>query len=291
MAILNSPAMRRGLAFLPAHPTSVLIAAALYAVPFAGQSFFTAKAGAGAAGAAPLGLLFGALALAAFILAMASWGRVALGKPAGSWLGLALGGDEARLGWTTVLILILSLTVLGTAFLAVAFMIAALALINVDPDAPPPAEGEVDLFAMFGTGEMLTAGAIFTIFAVFSLWFFLRLAMAYPATLDAARIQIMSVWPLSGRGRSVQILTTVLVSAMPGVVILAVFNVGVFALTGGYPADAQSVSGENGGLLLSAPLFLTLAFAYGVGKAALVGAPVCVALCALYQDLRARPGK
>lgn len=290
MMLIDLPAVRRALQYPVTSAPAVLAGAGLYAAVFAFQSYFTARAGAGDAGAAPLGLVLGLVALAAFVLAMASWGRVALGKPNGPWLGLALGGDEARLGWATVLILILSLTVLGTAFLAVAFMIAALALINVDPEAPAP-EGDVDLFAMLGTGEMITAGVIFTVFALFSLWFFLRLAMAYPATLDSGRIQIMSIWPLSGQGRSVQILTTVLAAALPGVVLLGLFNLAAAGVIGVYPASAQSGAGELGTLSVSAPLFLALAFVYGFGKAALVGAPVCVALCALYQNLRAAPVK
>jgi hypothetical protein len=290
MMIIDLPAVRQAVRFPLSNPTVVVAGAALYALVFAFQSYFTALAGAGDAGAAPLGLLLGLVALVAFVLAMASWGRVALGKPSGPWPGLALGGDEGRLAWATVLILILSLTVLGTAFLAVTFMIAALALINVDPNAPAP-EGDVDLFAMFGTGEMITAGVIFTVFALFSLWFFLRLAMAYPATLDAGRIQIMSIWPLSGRGRSVQILTTVLASALPGVAILALFNLAAAGVAGVYPASAQSASGELGALSVSVPVFLALAFVYGLGKAALVGAPVCVALCTLYQSLRATPAQ
>ncbi len=290
MMLIDLPAVRRALQYPISNAPAVLAGAGLYAAVFAVQSYFTALAGAGVTGAAPWGLAFGLLALGAFVLAMASWGREALGKPQGPWFGLALGGDEGRLAWATVLILILSLTVLGTAFLAVAFMIAALALINVDPDAPAP-EGDVDLFAMFGTGEIITATVIFAVFALFSLWFFLRLAMAYPATLDAGRIQIMSIWPLSGRGRSVQILTTVLAAASPGVVILVLFNLAAAGLTGVYPASAPSAAGELGALSVSAPVFLALAFIYGLGKAALVGAPVCVALCALYQNLQAAPVK
>ncbi len=287
--MIDIPAIRRALLFVPAHFQSVLAGAALYALIFAFQSYFTALTGAGDVGAAPIAFGFAVLAFFAFVLAMASWGRAALGQARAGVLGLALGPDEGRLSWAAFLILVLSLTVLGTAFLAVAFMIAALALINVDPNAPPPEAGQVDLFGLFGLGEWVVTIVIFAVFGLFSLWFFLRLAMAYPATLDARRIQIMTVWPLSGKGRSVRILTTVLGAALPGVLVLWLFNAAFAALTGVFPAAAQSASGQGGALLVSAPLFLGMAFVYGIGKAALVGAPVCAALCALYQDLSEKP--
>ena len=287
--MIDLPAVKRALFFVAENPTPVAAAAALYGLVFAFQSYFTALAGAGDLGAAPLALGFGVLGFLAFVLAIVSWGRIALGKPGGQLFGVALGADELRLTWAAFLSVVLSLTVLGTAGLAVAFMIAALALINVDPEAPAPDAGNVDLFGMFGAGEWIVTGVIFTAFALFSLWFFLRLAMAYPATLDASRIQIMSVWPLSGKGRSVKILTTALAAALPGVVVLVVFNLITAALLGAYPAASQSASGDAGALAVGAPGFLIMSFLYGSGKAALVGAPVCVALCALYRELKAAP--
>ena len=287
--IVDLTAVKRALSFIAENQVAVAVAAGLYGVAFAFQSMFTALAGSGVVGAAPIALGFGAFGFFGFVLAMASWGRIALEKPGGKVLGLSLGADEVRLTWAAFLIVILSLTVLGTAGLAVAFMIAALALINVDPEAPPPEAGDVDLFAMFGTGEWIVTGVIFTAFALFSLWFFLRLAMAYPATLEASRIQIMSVWPLSGKGRSVKILTTALAVALPGVIILIVFNGIANAVLGAYPASAQSASGEAGALAVSVPGFVLVSFLYGFGKAAFVGAPVCAALCALYRELKDAP--
>lgn len=288
MTLIDIPAVTRAWRFPLANPILVLAGAILYGVVFTAQSWFTARVEAGDAGAAPLGLLAGLAALLVFIPAMSAWARAAYDRPAKGVFGLTIGGDEARLAWSAFLVLILSLTVLGTAFLAVAFMIAALALINVDPEAPPPAEGEVDLFALFGAAEMTVAAVIFSVFAVFCLWFFLRLAIAYPATMHAGQIKILSVWPLSGKGRSIQILSTVLAAAAPGLVILAAFNLAASALFGAYPASAQSAAGEAGGLVLAAPAFLGLAFVYGVGKVALVGAPVASALCSLYEDLRSQ---
>jgi hypothetical protein len=288
MTFIDAPAIRRAWRFPLENPAVVLAAAILYAIVFTAQSWFTAQAQAGDAGAAPLGLLAGLAALFAFILAMSAWARAAYEMPEKGLFGLAVGGDEGRLAWSAFLVLILSLTVLGTAFLAVAFMIAALALINVDPEAPPPEAGEVDLFGLFGPGEMMVAAVIFLVFAVFCLWFFLRLAMAYPATMRSGQIKILSVWPLSGKGRSLQILSTVVAAAAPGVVILALFNLAASAFFGAYPASAQSAAGEAGALVLAAPVFWALAFVYGVGKAALVGAPVCSALCSLYDNLRAQ---
>lgn len=287
--LIDFPAVRRALLFVPSNPTAVLVGAVLYAVVFAFQSYFTALAGAGDLGAVFVALGLVVLASLAFVVAMAAWGRIALDKPAAGFMGLAFGRDESRLSWAVLLIFILSMTVLGTAFLAVAFMVAALALINVDPEAPPPAEGDVTALGLLGTGEWIVAGIIFAVYAVFSLWFFLRLAMAYPATLDAGRIQIMRVWPLSGKGRSIRIFTTVLGAAVPGVLALWALNAGLLALTGIYPAAAQSASGEAGELVVPAFSFLTVCFVYGVAKAALVGAPVCAALCALYQNLSEKP--
>lgn len=287
--MLDLPAIRRALQFVPANTTAVLAASCVYAVMFALQSYFTATAGAGDVGGAPIALGFGAVAFFAFVLAMASWGRIALDKPHGPYLGMALGGDEGRLTWTAFLILVLTVTVLGTAFLAVAFMIAALALINVDPEAPAPDAGQVDLFGLFGTGEWIVSAVIFAAFGVFALWFFLRLAMAYPATLDAGRIQIMSVWPLSGKGRAVRILTTVVAAALPGILVLVLFNGVSATVFGAYPAAAQSASAEAGQLTLAPALFIAMSFLYGVLKAALVGAPVCAALCTLYRDLQTAP--
>ncbi len=290
MTLIDTQAIRRAWRFPLDNPAIVIAAAVLYGIVFAAQSWFTARVEAGDAGAAPLGLAAGFAALFVFVLAMAAWARAAFGQSPKGVFGLTIGGDEGRLAWSAFLVLILSLTVLGTAFLAVAFMIAALALINVDPGAPPPAEGEVDLFAMFGAGEMAVATVIFVVFAVFSLWFFLRLAMAYPATMESGRIKILSVWPLSGRGRSLRILSTVLAASSPGILVLALFNLAAAALFDVYPASAQSAAGEDGGLLIAAPLFWTLAVTYGVGKVALVGAPACSALCALYENLTAEAG-
>ena len=288
MKLIDASAIRRAWRFPIENKTIVLAAAILYGIVFAAQSWFTAQVEAGDPGAAPLGLLAGLAALFAFILAMSAWARAAYGMPEKGVFGLSIGADEGRLAWSAILVLILSLTVLGTAFLAVAFMIAALALINVDPEAPPPEAGEVDLFALFGAGEMIVATVIFSVFAVFCLWFFLRLAMAYPATMRAGQIKILSVWPLSGRGRSIQILSTVLAAAAPGLVILVAFNLAASAVFGAYPASAQSAAGEAGALALAAPVLWALAFVYGVGKVALIGAPVCSALCSLYDNLSAQ---
>ena len=114
--------------------------------------------------------------------------------------------------------------------------------------------------------------------------------MAYPATMESGRIKILSVWPLSGRGRSFRILSTALAAAAPGVAVLALLNLVAAALLGAYPASAQSAAGDAGAMVLGAPVLLALAFVYGAGKLALVGAPVCSALCSLYKNLRSETG-
>ncbi len=286
--MIDLPAVTRALRFVPTHITAVAAGAGLYALVFAFQSRLTALTGAGDLNSALPALVAGLLAFIAFVAAMASWGRIALDKPAGRFAGLDFGASEGRLLWAAVLVFILCSVVLLTAALAVVFMIAALALINVDPEAPAPEPGNVDLFGLYGTGEWIVASVIFAIYGIFALWFFLRLAMAYPATLDAGQVQIMRVWPLSGQGRAVKILTTVVAAALPGLLVLVLFNLASATALGVYPASAQSASGEAGALLVPAPVFWGLSFVYGLLKAALVGAPVCAALCALYRDLQGK---
>lgn len=280
MTLIDFCAVRAAYRFVLDHRATVLAGAGLYAVLFAVQSLFTAYAGAYAPGAAPAALGFALLAFGAFIVAIAGYGRAALGKPSQGVFGLTLGGDEGRLGWVVVLILILLFTVLGTAFLALAFMLAALALINVDAAQEPP-EGFVNIFALFGAGEMAVAVALIAVFAAFSLWFGLRLSMAAPATLSAGRVQVLSVWPLSSK-RIFEIAGTVLAAMAPGAGVLAVFVLVCDALTGASPAVAQSASGEAGALTVNAAVLVVIYALYGVGKMALLAAPAMAALCALY---------
>ncbi|MCP2670575.1 hypothetical protein NHF40_06525 [Maricaulaceae bacterium EIL42A08] len=288
--MFDLPALKRALLFSVVNPVPVAVAAGLYGVVFAFQSYFTALAGAGDVGAAPIAFGFAMVGFFAFVLAMASWGRIALGKPGGQLLGLAVGADEVRVLLMVILVCVLLIAVLPViALFAVAPVIAATVVAGLEAGLNADQAEGASAIGLLGTGGLILLYVCIGSFAVFSLWFFLRLAMAYPATLDASRIQIMSVWPLSGRGRSVKILTTTLAAALPGVLILVVFNLITAALLGVYPAAAQSASGEAGALSVAAPGFMIVSFLYGVGKAGLVGAPVCAALCALYRELKDAP--
>lgn len=288
--MIDLPAVKRALSFIAENPVPVVAAAALYGFVFAFQSYFTALAGAGDVGAAPIALGFGVLGFIAFVLAMVSWGRIALDKPGGQLLGLGFGADELRVLLMAILVCVLLIAVLPViALFAVAPVIAATVVAGLEAGLNADQAEGASAIGLLGTGGLILLYICVASFALFSLWFFLRLAMAYPATLDASRIQIMSVWPLSGKGRSVKILTTALAAALPGVLILTVFNLITAALLGAYPAAAQSASGEAGALAVGGAGFLIVSFLYGVGKAALVGAPVCVALCALYRELKAAP--
>lgn len=281
MKIIDMSAVRAAWRFPLDHAGPVALGALLYAPVFAAQSVWSAQATAFTPGAAPLAILAALAGLAIFVVSLAAWGRLALGMEAGGLLGHRLGADERRLGIAALLILVLTFTVLGTAFLTMAFMIAALALINVDPDAPAP-EGRIDIFALLGPGETAVAAVIFAVFALFSLWFFLRLALCYPATLASGRLQVLTAWPLSGQGRALSVLLTVVAACAPGVLILAAFNGLSEALIGAWPASASSA--------LDARVITTdlLAFGFasavhGALKIALVGAPAASALCALYE--------
>ncbi|XBQ15285.1 MAG: hypothetical protein ABL308_09975 [Oceanicaulis sp.] len=278
MTIFDPSLIARAYGFLAARPRAVLAGAALYAAPFTVQSWATAMAASGAGWAPPLVIGFGLLAFAAFVCAIAGWGAALLG---GGDAGPRFGKDALRLGWVAVLILILIFTVLGTALLAVVFMLAALALINVDASVEPP-QGFVDIFALYGPGETAVAVVISAVYALFSVWFFSRLALAYPATVAAGRIRVLNAWPLSGRGRAVEIVLTVLAATLPGAAALWALNAGFAAAAGFYPAAAQSAVTEQGVLMMNAAFFMMSAFVYGMFKMALVGAPLAAALVALY---------
>ena len=284
MMLFDLSAVRASWRFITDHPGPVAFAAAIYAPIFTLQSLWSAQAAIAAPGAAPLAILASLAGLAVFVMSLSAWGRLVFDKPAGGVFAHRFGIDERRLGAVTLLVLILTFTVIGTAFLALAFMIAALALINVDPDAPAP-EGRVDVFGLLGTGEMTVAVIIITAFALFSLWFFLRLALAYPATLAEDRVQVLTAWPLSGDGRALQMLGSVLIAAAPGLLVLLGLNFASSALLGAWPASASSaVDGEA--FTVSGAGFAIVSFLHGAVKIALVGAPAAVVVCQAYTKAR-----
>jgi hypothetical protein len=267
--------------FIIDHPGPVAFAALLYAPVFAAQSVWSAEAAVGAPGAAPLAILAALIGLAVFVVSLAAWGRVALHGDGAGLFAHRLGADERRMGVVALLLLVLTFTVLGTAFLAVAFMIAALALINVDPDAPAP-EGRIDIFAMFGPGETVVAVIVITAFALFSLWFFLRLALAYPATMALGRVQVLTAWPLSRGLRAAQMLTGTLVACAPGLLILAALNLISNAVLGAWPLSAASAT-QGDAVDVSLTAFALVSAIHGALKIALIGAPTAIVLCRIHD--------
>ncbi|MEQ8405591.1 MAG: hypothetical protein RKE49_10870 [Oceanicaulis sp.] len=286
MTLLDPRTLAAAFRFVSTHARLVGLGAIAYAAVFTIQSLATAQAAAGTGWGAPAAFAAMLAAFAVFVVVLAAWGRARLDRGAPA---LKVGGDEARLLWVCVLVLILVFTVIGTAFLAVAFMLAGLALINVDPAAEPP-EGFVNIFALYGAGELAVALVIGGVFAVFSLWFFLRLALAYPATVDQGRVQVLTAWPLSGRRRAVEMIVTLVLAALPGVIVLVALNLVSSALIGAWPGAAQSAVGETG-FMISPFAFALAAFIYGAAKMALVGAPCAAALCGLYVKYRTESEK
>ncbi|MCR9129963.1 MAG: hypothetical protein NXI12_10600 [Alphaproteobacteria bacterium] len=281
MMLIDLTAVRAAWRFLADHPGPVGFAALLYAPVFAAQSVWSAEAAVASPGAAPLAILAAIAGLAIFVVSLAAWGRLALKGEGAGLFAHRLGADEQRLGVVTLLLLVLTFTVVGTAFLALAFMIAALALINVDAEAPAP-EGRIDVFAMFGPGEMTVAVIVIGAFALFSLWFFLRLALAYPATMALGRVQVLTAWPLSRGNRAAQMLTGVLLACAPGAVLLVLLNFASNALTGAWPMSAASATDGNA-VSVSLAAFAVISALQGVVKIALIGAPAAVVLCHIYE--------
>lgn len=281
MMLINLSAVRAAWRFLADHPGPVGFAALAYAPVFALQSVWSAQAAIAAPGAAPLAILAALVGIGVFVVSLAAWGRLALRGDTGGVFAHRLGGDERRLALVSLLILVLTFTVVGTAFLAVAFMIAALALINVDADAPAP-EGQVDIFALFGPGEMIVATLVIGTFALFSLWFFLRLALSYPATVAQERVQVLTAWPLSRGLRAAQMLTSVLAACAPGVALIALLNLACHAGFGAWPLSAASAV-RDGELIVNPILFGLISAVHGALKVALIGAPAAIVLCRIYN--------
>ena len=285
MKLIDLRAVGAAYRFVLENPVPVLAASGLYAIVFAVQSLLTAYAHAYAPGAAPGMILFMIAAFGAFVIGWASLGRQALGLPQKGFYGLTLGGDEGRLAWALFLVILLLTIILMTAGVAMSFMIAGLAFTDMDPNMPQP-EGPVNLFELMGPGALAVSFVLVAVFTLFSLWLVTRLALSAPATLKQGAVRVLSIWPLSG-GRSVEIALTGLASLAPGVILLALFNTLCLALFGAGPAIAQSAAGEAGALSISPALFWGMSAIYGLGKIALLAAPLIAALCALYQTYAA----
>ncbi|WBQ13888.1 hypothetical protein L2D00_04190 [Hyphomonadaceae bacterium BL14] len=270
MNLIDLPSARTGIVSVLRHGRIALVAAAIYALAYALESLTAFRL---AAGEAPLWQWLGAMVIGfvATVPALAAFGRIGL-EQAGR---LAVGDDERRVLGVMALIWVLLFTVLGTAGLALMFMLTALAVINVDVAAEPPA-GMVDIYALFGIGEWIVAGFLLIAFVGFSLWLVARLAVSLPATLHSGRVRVLSIWPVSSK-RWIEISLTLLAAAAPGVAILIAFNLTAQALFGVWPGAAHL--GAGAGSLAAVTL---LGAIHGALKLALVIAPGAVALGALY---------
>jgi len=271
MTLIDIASARTGIFSVLRHGRIALLAAAIYALAYGLESLTAFRL---AAGAGPLWQWVAAMVIgfAATIPALCAFGRIGLGQPG----RLAAGDDERRVLGVMALIWVLLFTVLGTAGLALMFMLTALAVINVDVSAEPPA-GMVDIYALFGAGEWIVAAVLLIAFTGFSLWLVARLAVSLPATLASARVRVLSIWPVSSR-RWIEITLTLLLAAAPGLVILLVFNAAAHAAFGVWPGAAHL--GAEGGSLMAATV---LGAAHGAVKLALVIAPGAVAMGALFM--------
>lgn len=285
MKLINPRALGAAYRFVLDNPMPVLAAAGLYALVFAVQSLLTVYAHAYVPGAAPGMILFMVAAFGAFVVGWASLTRQALGLPQKGLYGLTLGGDEGRLAWALFLVIVLLTIILMTAGVAMAFMIAGLAFTDMDPGMPQP-DGPVNLFDLMGPGALTVSFLLVAVFALFSLWLITRLALTAPATIQSRAVRVLSIWPLS-RGRSVEITLTALLSLIPGVIVLALFNAACTALVGAGPVIARSAVDEAGALIVHPALYLVISAVYGLGKIALLAAPLTGALSALYVQYSA----
>jgi hypothetical protein len=285
MTLLDLSALRAGFRFPLDNARPVLAGALIYGVIFAAQTLATAYAAAGAGWGAPTALALIVAGFAVFVVALSAWGRKALH---GETTALGFGADERRLLWAAFLVVLLvGIVVMTAAFLAFCIVLGAtMVAINRQGYAEPPADA-VNTFALLNTAEWGTVWLTALVFAGFSLWFFARLVMAYPATVDHAKVQVLTAWPFSGKRRALEIALTLVLSAAPGVIILVVFNQLSDAVLGAWPGAAQSAVEQGSETLSANPLlFAVAALIYGAGKLALVAAPCAAALCALYVKYR-----
>ncbi|KPP82701.1 MAG: hypothetical protein HLUCCA04_01165 [Oceanicaulis sp. HLUCCA04] len=233
MKLIHKDALQDGFALLLRHPRAVLAASAVCAGVAALEalvSSFTGEAGPGLIGVT---LLF-ILGFHAWVMAAVLVTRPALGLGDGSLKDRAR--DVSRLVLVAGLTLILVLTVQGTAFVVLAFMLGALAILGAERTGlTEPPEGFVNIFALFNTTEWLIAVALITVWSVFALWFISRLLPAIPATLERGKVQLLSAWPIL-QGRGLAGFLTGAVAVLPGVAVLVGFALLVEAATGFNPA-------------------------------------------------------
>ncbi|WP_019961506.1 hypothetical protein [Woodsholea maritima] len=149
--------------------------------------------------------------------------RIARGDDLGKACGFAWGGDEVRLLWVNALILALALIVVLTVFLFIVALLVGVSAVAMDRlGVAEPPETYIELWPLLNGWERGVVLFLLGAFMVFCAWFFARLAMSGPASFDAKRLQVLSVWPLT-QGQAVRI-------GLASVVICLPMSVGLWAL-------------------------------------------------------------
>lgn len=274
MTLIHTDALKDGFSVLLRHPRAVLAASGLCAGVAALEALafsLTGAAGPGLIGVTVLILLgFHAWVIAAVLVT-----RAALGLTGGTPAERVR--DVSRLVLVAGLTLILVLTVLGTAFVMLAFMLGALAILGAERTGlTEPPEGFVNIFALFNAVEWTIAAALIAVWGLFALWFVSRLLPGIPATLERGKVQLLAAWPILQKRGFGGLLTGTL-AVLPGMALLVVLAVLVERLTGYNPA--QGVQGEGLG-----PVAIALLRAVLVGgSAALVMTPLLGVHARLYM--------
>jgi hypothetical protein len=242
MTLIHADALKDGLALITRHPLAVLAASALCAGVAAFEALVFSLTGAAGPGLIGVTLLF-ILGFHAWVIAAVLVTRPALGLEAGDIKDRAR--DVSRLVLVAGLTVILVLTVLGTAFVILAFMLGALAILGAERTGlTEPPEGFVNIFALFNTTEWLIAMALIALFGVFALWFVSRLLPGIPATLARGKVQLLAAWPIL-QGRGLGGFFTGTLAVLPGVALLAVFAFLVDSMTGYNPAQGVQAEALN----------------------------------------------
>lgn len=157
--------------------------------------------------------------IAAAVIACGALYRRAFGRSSGL-AGLRWGMDEWRLLGAQLLVavlLFLVVAVLATVVGAIALGVARASAPGFDATS---AEAWRDAFARSGLGGVV-AGAAPLLSLCLLVWLSLRLSLAAPASVDQARVRVLSAFPLT-RGVTPQLLGAGLVLAAPVMALAAV---------------------------------------------------------------------
>ncbi|MGY6533129.1 hypothetical protein [Glycocaulis sp.] len=233
MKLFHTDALKSGFALLRDNPVPVALAAGICAAMAAAESLVLSLA-------ADPGLLtitvLAVLGFYAWVIAAGLVGRASVGL---DWKGLVSNNarDLHRLVLVALLGLVLLVTVLGTAFVMLAFMLGALAILGADRTGlTEPPEEFVNIFTLFNTTEWVIAVVLIALWSAFAFWFLSRLLPAIPATLHRGKVQLLATWPVL-QGRGIGVLLTGLVAILPGIALMTGFCAGAEALAGYNPAS------------------------------------------------------